>query len=331
MYHENISDYAGVLMDNLFSKKELIYTIYREKSFSKAAQKLFIAQPSLSLMVRKIEEQIGIPLFDRSSKPIQLTEAGREYIAAVEAMRHIESSFENYIESTLSLETGALGVGSNQLLSSLVLPRYVHAFKQQYPGIQLTLLDANSTTLENKIMAGELDIIIDNHPLPQSVFERKRLTAEHLLLAVPIVFPENEDAQPYRLTYADVMAEKHLSPSLKAVPLDIFAEVPFVLMNRDNDTRKQSNAIFQEAGFDPQIVLELDRLATLYSYVALGLGASIVSDTLVKNLHTTDHEKILFYPLPSRHAHRDIYVSYKRGKYYSKAMERFIQSLGELD
>jgi len=317
-------------MDNLFSRKELIYTIYREKSFSKAAQKLFIAQPSLSLMVRKIEDQIGIPLFDRSSKPIQLTEAGREYIAAVEAMRHIESSFENYIEATLSLETGSLGVRSNQLLSSLVMPRYIHAFKQQYPGIQLTLLDANSTTLENKIMAGELDVIIDNRPLPQSVFERKQLTAEHLLLAVPMDFPENADALPFQLTYSDIMAQKHLAAGLPAVPLDIFAETPFVLMNRDNDTRKQSNAIFQEAGFDPQIILELDRLMTLYSYIALGMGASIVSDTLVRNLHTADHEKILFYPLPSRHACRDIYVSYKRGKYYSKAMGRFIDSLGAL-
>lgn len=318
-------------MDNLFSRKELIYTIYQEKSFSKAARKLFIAQPSLSLMVRRIEEQIGIPLFDRSSKPIQLTEAGREYIAAVEAMRHIESSFENYIEATLALETGSLGVGSNQLLSSLVLPRYIHAFKQQHPGIQLTLLDANSTTLENKIMAGQLDVIIDNYPLPQSVFERKRLTAERLLLAVPVGFPENKDAISYQLTYADIMAQKHLTPELQAVPLSIFAEVPFVLMNRDNDTRKQSNAIFQEAGFDPQVILELDRLVTLYSYIALGMGASIVSDTLVRNLHTTDHHKILFYPLPSRHARRDIYVSYKRGKYYSKAMGKFIDSLGDLE
>ena len=245
-------------------------------------------------------------------------------------MRHIESSFENYIEATLALETGSLGVGSNQLLSSLVLPRYIHAFKQRYPGIQLTLLDANSTTLENKIMAGELDVIIDNHSLPQSVFERKHLATEHLLLAVPLDFPENEEATPYRLTYEDIMAQKHLTPGLLPVPLHIFAEVPFVLMNRDNDTRKQSNAIFQEAGFDPQIILELDRLVTLYSYIALGMGASIVSDTLVRNLHTTDHEKILFYPLPSRHAHRDIYISYKRGKYYSKAMGRFIDSLGDL-
>ena len=71
-------------MEDLFAKKDLIYCIYQEKSFSKAAQKLFISQPSLSLMVKKLEAQIGAPLFDRSSKPIQMTEVGLRYIAAVE-------------------------------------------------------------------------------------------------------------------------------------------------------------------------------------------------------------------------------------------------------
>ena len=67
-------------MEDPFSRKDLIYTIYQEKSISKAAQKLFISQPSLSVMVKKIEDSIGLPLFDRSCKPLRLTEAGKEYI-----------------------------------------------------------------------------------------------------------------------------------------------------------------------------------------------------------------------------------------------------------
>ena len=69
-------------MNDIFNKKDIIYTIYQEKSFSKAAQKLFIAQPSLSVIVKKIEDEIGTPLFDRTCKPIRMTEAGMEYIRA---------------------------------------------------------------------------------------------------------------------------------------------------------------------------------------------------------------------------------------------------------
>ncbi|MBR3127693.1 MAG: LysR family transcriptional regulator, partial [Solobacterium sp.] len=67
-------------MADLFHHKKLIETISEEQSFSKAAKRLYIPQPSLSVIVRKIEEDIGMPLFDRTTKPIRLTDAGREYL-----------------------------------------------------------------------------------------------------------------------------------------------------------------------------------------------------------------------------------------------------------
>lgn len=318
-------------MEDLFSRKELIYAIYREGSISRAAQKLFIAQPSLSVMVKKLEERMGLPLFDRTSKPLRLTEAGEEYIRCTEQIHHIESAFANYVSAVNGLQAGSLGIGSNQLLSSLVLPRYISSFIQRYPKIRLTLLDANSTTLVNQIMAGQLDIVIDNHELPEELFERQRLRGEWLLLAVPAAFPQTEAVRRCQLTYRDVLEDRHRSDSLTPVPLEAFREVPFLLMTRDNDTRMHTNAIFQEVGFSPRVLLEIDRLVTLYSYIEMGTAASVVSDTLVKHVQAGGSEGILFYKLPTEHARRDIFVSYKRNKYYSKAMEMFIESLHELE
>ena len=141
-------------MQDYFNKKEIIYTIYQEKSFSKAAQKLYVSQPSLSAMVRKIEEDIGFPLFDRTSKPIRLTEAGMEYIRAAEEIFQIESAFANYADAYNNLQTGSLTLGSNQLLSSLVLPKYISEFVRLHPQISLHLVDDNSVVLENLILAG---------------------------------------------------------------------------------------------------------------------------------------------------------------------------------
>lgn len=317
-------------MDNLFSRKDLIYTIYREKSFSKAAQKLFIAQPSLSLMVKKIEEQIGAPLFDRTCKPIRLTETGREYIAAVEQIERIETSFQNYIRAADALEVGSLSIGSSHMLSALVLPRYITAFQQQYPNIKISLLEANSTTLENALTEGQLDIIISNHLLPEDIFAAKHLATEHLLLAVPADFPENNHAAPYHLTYQDILLQRHLDRKLPTVPLELFQNCPFILMNRNNNTRKLTNSLFQEIDFAPHVLLELDLLVTLYSYIEQGIGASVVSDTMVRNIRGVDNSRIVFYPLPTKHARREIYASYKRNKYFSKAMAKFIENLGNL-
>lgn len=316
-------------MENLFKHKDVIYTIYEERSFSKAAQKLFIAQPSLSLIVKKLEQKIGLPLFDRTTKPIQLTEAGKEYIAAIEQINHAETAFFHYVQAAHDLKSGSLGIGSNQLLSSLVLPRYISSFAESYPNIKLTVMDANSTTLENAISAGQLDLIIGNHTLPADLFEQKLLATERLLLAVPDVFPENAAASAYALRYEDVLAGKHLTK--EPVPLEIFSKVPFVLMNRDNDSRRTSNNLFAAAGYAPHVIMELDRLTTLYSYVNLGLAASIISDTLIKNTRDTNQEHIRFYSLPAKLTQRNIFVSYKKNRYYSKAMAKFIEILGNLE
>lgn len=316
-------------MPEMFSHREIIYTIYKEQSFSRAAQKLFIAQPSLSLLVKKLENQLGVPLFDRSCKPIRLTEAGREYIRAVESIRETEADFMNYLQSVRALEAGVLGIGSNQLLSSLVLPKYIAEFNRKYPNIRLSLMDANSTTLQNEITLGQLDMVIDNHILPEDQFDQEQIATEHLLLAVPASFPENEGLLPFRLTYEDILNGRHTQTS-QPLPLEVLKDIPFILMNRDNDTRKVTDKIFQEASFSPTVLFELDRLTTLYSYIELGAAASVVSDTLVRNVHTASPNHIYFYPLHSKYAHRSIYVSYKKNKFRSPAMVAFAESLKSL-
>ena len=106
------------------------------------------------------------------------------------------------------------------------------------------------------------------------------------------------------------------------VPLKNFSQVPFVTMTKQNDTRQRSDEILREAGIKPKQILEIDRLVTLYRFVEQGTAASIVSDTLVQYLQSAG-DQVVFYRLKSAHAVRSLYLSYKRNRYYSKAMEAF--------
>lgn len=316
-------------MSNYFSRKDLIYTVYQERSISKAAQKLYISQPSLSVMIQRIEDEVGVPLFDRTSKPIRLTEAGQEYIKATEEILHIEKAFENYLQACQSLQTGSLTIGSNQLLSSLVLPRYIGRFIAQYPGIHLNLVDDNSVVLENMAIAGQLDLVIDNHPLDRNVFEQHILRKEHLLLAVPKAFACNFGLEKFQLSYEDILLGKHLEIVDGFAPLSAFAEIPFVTMTKQNDTRRRSDEILHEAGIKPRNLLEIDRLVTLYSFVEQGSAASIVSDTLVQYLQSHSGG-VVFYPLKSQHSRRELFLSFKRNRYYSKPMEAFASLIQDI-
>lgn len=315
-------------MGNFFSRKDLIYAVYQEGSISKAAQRLFISQPSLSVMIQKIEEDVGVPLFDRTSKPIRLTEAGQEYIKATEEMLHIEKAFANYLEASQQLQTGSLTIGSNQLLSSLVLPRYIGQFIARYPNIRLNLVDDNSVVLENMAVSGALDLVLDNHPLDRTIFEQHILRKEQLLLAVPRNFACNQGLEDYQLSCEDILEGKIFPEDFRYPPMTAFDGIPFVTMTKQNDTRRRSDEILREAGIKPDNILEIDRLVTLYSFVEQGTAASIVSDTLVQYLQNHG-DNVVFYRLNSAHASRELYLSYKRNRYYSKAMEAFGELIRE--
>ena len=250
-------------MSNYFNRKDIIYKVYQERSISKAAQKLFVSQPSLSVMIQRIEEEVGVPLFDRTSKPIGLTEAGKEYIKATEEIMHTEKAFENYLQACRDLQTGSLTIGSNQLLSSLVLPRYIGQFLAKYPKIHLNLVDDNSIVLENMATAGQLDLVLDNHPLDRNIFEQHIIRREHLLLAVPSHFSCNNGMERFQLSAQDIKAGRHIGEAGQCVPLQNFADIDQVT----KDTGKKFDFILADLGVSS---MQIDNPERGFSYKVEG-------------------------------------------------------------
>ena len=150
----------------MFQGMEYIYEVYKEKSFSKAAAALFISQPSLSANVKRVENRIGYPIFDRSTKPLQLTEVGKHYIQAVEKVMDIENNLENYLLDLGNLKTGTLNVGGSNFFSSWILPPLIADFSQKFPHVQISLVEESTVKLSQFLQAGKLDLVIDNCSFP---------------------------------------------------------------------------------------------------------------------------------------------------------------------
>lgn len=106
----------------MFERKKYVLEVYREKSFSKAAGKLYISQPSLSATVKKEEEELGTPIFDRSVNPIRLTETGEAYIRVASGIEDLELQFASYMEDRRNLKTGSITIGGSNLFVSYILP-----------------------------------------------------------------------------------------------------------------------------------------------------------------------------------------------------------------
>lgn len=169
----------------MFEGKKYIYEVYKTRNFSRAAENLYIAQPSLSAIVKKIETKLGAPIFDRSTSPLQLTECGERYIRCIEKLMDMENEFDNYLNDLEGLHTGHLSIGGSNLFVSYILPPVLTEFMKKYPGVEIDLIESNTKNLERMLFTGNLDFVIDNYPFPNTVYERHLFHTEELLLAVP--------------------------------------------------------------------------------------------------------------------------------------------------
>ena len=303
----------------MFREMKYVYEVYRQRSFSKAAQVLFIAQPSLSQMIRKAEERTGGPLFDRSTVPVTLTALGRAYIEAAEEIMQVEERFGRYMSDAEHCLTGSLTLGGTTLFTSYVLPPLISAFSAQYPGVEVQLHEQHTRVLQKELQEGTLDLAVDNSVFDPMQYERVVYRQERMILAVPKAFAVNDACREYRMTAEEL--DKELPP----LPLEKMAEVPFLLLKEGNDTRSRADRLLSEAGFAPQIRLQLDQQLAAYNLAAYGMGAAFISDTLVKSALPDD--RLVFYHCQSQNACRDICFFYKRSRYVTAPMEAFLKML----
>lgn len=305
----------------MFKNKEYILTIVREGGFLRAAEKLYISQPSLSATIKRIEEKISLPIFDRTTNPISLTEAGREYVRYATEIERMERDFERYISDRVNLSVGEVKIGGSSLFSSFLLPSMISEFNKKYPRISIKIFENNTKNLMRELAAGDLDIVIDNAHIKNENIISTSYTSERILLAVPAKFEINKKLAHCALTASDVKSGKHQSEKC-AVEIEEFTNLPFILLNSENDTGKRATQLFKKHSISPRIRFRLDQQMTAYNIACSGMGVCFVSDTLVKNI---DSDALLYYRLGDEEMKRNVYFYQKSNRYNSIACQKFIE------
>ncbi len=312
----------------MFHEIRYVYEVYRERSFSKAAQKLYISQPSLSAMVKRAEQRIGSPIFDRSTSPIGLTQVGLEYIRAAEQMMEIEDGFRQYLNDVGQFLVGRLAIGGTTLFTSYILPPLISAFSARYPAVEIRVHEAHTVLLEKELADGTLDLIADNYTFDPDIYGRESFRGERLLLTVPADRSVNDTAAAYRLSAEDIHNGRHLCGDTPTVPLELFQEEPFLLLKEGNDTRIRAEKLCARAHFKPKARLLLDQQITAYNLACYGMGSAFISDTLVN--HVPPVASVWFYKLDSELSQREICFYYKRSRYLTNVMREFMKTVQEM-
>lgn len=307
----------------MFNNKEYVLAVENSKSFSKAAKELYISQPSLSASIKRIEKEIGAPLFDRSTNPLSLTEIGEKYVECAEEIRNIEENFKNYVGDNMNILAGEIKIGGSSMFNSFVLSRLISSFNKQHPKIKFEIMEEHSQNLVNMLLSGNLDIIIDNVIINNKSVTPVVFTSEILMLAVPANLPVNSMLKDKLLTAEDIKAGKHKQKDAPCVDLKDFSNEPFILLKSENDTGKRALKLFKKYDIKPHVKFRLDQQVTAYNFTSSGVGISFISDTLIKNLSPAPD--VCYYKLGDSEIIRDIFFYVKSNRYLTRACKAFIE------
>lgn len=300
------------------------YAVYREGSFSGAAKKLYISQPALSLTIRKLEQEVGYPIFQRRGRSVTLTPPGEKYIRAVEEILRIREDLERELEDMRTLQKGQLSIACSAVMAGTVLPRVLKDYMARYPQIKIDLRVESSQVLSRLLEEGGVDIVIDNTQGQKSFAEYVSLFTEEILLAVPAEFSVNRQLEAFRLMPEAL--EARAFDACPRIPVTVLAEEPFILLKPGNKMRYIADAVFREQAFHPKTVFEFDRVDTAVSFTDNGFGVSFVTNLAVDRGRCPN---TCFYLPDTAFSRREVYAMYRKNQYLSQAAKAFLETFRE--
>lgn len=288
--------------------KQALYikTIAECGSITAAAKQLYVSQPSLSQMLRHVEEEAGIALFDRSVSPFRLTYAGERYLQAATIMLAANEKLENQLREIRHEQSGRLRVGISMSRGLQVLPLVIPVFSHAYPQVALELTECGSDMLDAMVQRGELDLAL-------AAIESTSANMTYELI--------EKETIGILAGRGSKIAER--LPSGTPVTIDDAKEDLFVCLRKGHSSRIVQDKLFRRAGITPKVLMETDSLE-IGKRVTLEAGACMVLPNIYIDGYVA-HRHGEFFPLAGFDNNRHFYACYRKDAFVPKYMHDFIR------
>lgn len=277
--------------------------IARQRSFTRAASRLHMAQPALSQQMKNLEAELGTPLFNRGRKEVQLTAAGKAFLPRAEGLLLQAEAAKAIVFDVAQLRGGKLTIAAIPSVSACFLPEVIHTFSQQHDQVALQLIEDSSENVADCVESGRADIGFLQLPASKAAFKSQTLITEPFVLLV---------GKSHELARQNTVLLRQLS-----------AESFIFYKGRARDTALES---CRKAGFEPRIVCESGELGTVRALVAAGLGVAIVPRLAAGNLPST----ILAVAIREPKMQRQIAAVWQKGGVLSPAAATLVTLAAEL-
>jgi len=284
---------------------EVFLAVAREKSFSLAAKKIHLSQPTLSEHMAELEKELGAELFVRHGRTVTLTEAGRVFHPyATQTVNAAEGGRQAVLDLG-GLGRGALLVGASTTPGIYVLPSVIARFRSRYPGIDLKLSIANSRTIEERVRARELDLgVVGGHVLGAG----ERCVAAGLVDELVLIVPR---AHPWA--------------KLRDIRVEKLRDEPLLMREEGSATRYVTERALQQAGLRCKASMELDHTEAIKQAVMAGLGIALVSVHAIRGELAT--RRLAALSVRGLRLRRHFHVIHDEGRRLTSSAQAFLTLL----
>jgi DNA-binding transcriptional LysR family regulator len=276
--------------------------VAEELNFTRAAERLGISQPPLSLQIRQLEKELGTPLFYRRTRSVELTDAGKLMLEEARVILKQVETAETGVRRRARGETGQLVVGSaGATYFHPLIPAIIRKYRMSYPDIVLAPHDSNTSLLVARLHAGQVDIALIRPPID---------SADGLAIE-PLV---DEDS-------VVILPRGHRLCSLGSVPLAALAKEVFVMYPRALNPGNYDSvmATCRRAGFNPTLGQEAPQIVSVIPLVAAGFGVSVVPHSTARILP----DEVCYRPIAGDAPQAEICLAYRRHD-ASRAVQNFV-------
>jgi len=279
-----------------------LVALAEERHFTRAAAREHVAQPALSQQIRRLERELGLPLVERTTRKVALTEAGARLVErARRALGEIEAG-QAELQELAGIRTGRVRIGAIQALGPLDLPLLLAAFHERHPGVELAVREEPSETLAAMVQDGSLDLAFLSVG-DRAAFRKlalRQLATEELVALLPA---GHRLASRRRLRIADLRDEQ------------------FIGYRAGATIRQLLLSAAAEAGFQPRVAFESNEVPRIRALVGRGLGVSV----LPSSAGTPAHDAIAVVPLRGPTLRRDVTLAWPAERVQSPAAAAFVE------
>lgn len=265
----------------LFKYYDSILTVAKYGNISKAAKELFISQPTLSRNISRLEEELGVAVFDRSKVPIILTPAGECYLRYTGEMMNQKKKMMQELNTMNPERKSVITMGFPISYACDLLPYILPEFHQKYPNTKIIVKEMPGSYLEEGLHQNTLDLAILSSTSFPDTLNCEYLETQRILLVVPKNHPLYY--QMSGLNYATLGIDS----------MQKLNQEPFITLAPNEGMRIVSDCFFEKYHITPNIIMEVPDTATAYSLAVSGIGLTLISDLRAllpcPNVYTTDY------------------------------------------